>query len=150
LLTEMFHVASGWGARMSYSAYSALRTGDPSYTVSSDEDLATMRRQLDELIAMKADGADIRNPVSILEDTYRFFAEGGIPGCMAGYRFLLITPEGYYRPCAHKPLEHRTQQELIDGFSESNRCKGCYVAIRSYCDKSYLTLVKEQVLSRFA
>ena len=72
------------------------------------------------------------------------------PHSLAGYRFLLITPEGYYRPCAHKPLEHRTQQELIDGFSESNRCKGCYVAIRSYCDKSYLTLVKEQVLSRFA
>ena len=150
LLTQMYKIASGWGALMSYSAYSALRTGDPSYTVSSDEDLKTMRDQLDELIEMKAAGADVMNPVSILNDTYRFFAEGGIPGCMAGYRFLLITPEGYYRPCAHKPLMHRSQEELIESFSDSNRCKGCYVAIRSYCDKSYLTLVKEQVLSRFA
>jgi len=69
---------------------------------------------------------------------------------MAGYRFLLITPEGYFRPCAHKPLKHRSQEELIAGFSDSNKCKGCYVAIRSYCDKSYLTHVKEQVFSRLA
>lgn len=150
LLTDIYRVASGWGACMSYSAYSALRTGDPSYTVSSDEDLKTMRSQLDELITMKVAGADIRNSVSILNNTYRFFAEGGIPGCMAGYRFLLITPEGYYRPCAHKSFGHRSQKELVDGFSDSNRCRGCYVAIRSYCDKSYLALFKEQVLSRFA
>jgi MoaA/NifB/PqqE/SkfB family radical SAM enzyme len=150
LLIEMYRIASSWGAKMSYSAYSAMRTGDPTYSVSSPEDLKTMRDQLDELIAMKAAGGDIRNPVSILNDTYRFFAEDGIPGCMAGYRFLLITPEGYYRPCAHKPLEYRSQEELIAGFSETNQCKGCYVAIRSYCDKSYLTHVKEQVLSRIA
>jgi len=67
---------------------------------------------------------------------------------MAGYRFLLITPEGYYRPCAHKPFKYRSQKELIEGFSETNKCKGCYVAIRSYCTKSYLTLFKEQFLSR--
>jgi MoaA/NifB/PqqE/SkfB family radical SAM enzyme len=150
LLTKMYEVASGWGARMSYSAYSTLRTGDRSYSVSSTGDLKTLRGQLDALIELKAGGADIRNPVSVLEDTYRFFAEDGIPGCMAGYRFLLITPEGYYRPCAHKPLRHHSQEALINRFSRTNQCRGCYVAIRSYCDKSYFTLIKEQVLSRLA
>jgi MoaA/NifB/PqqE/SkfB family radical SAM enzyme len=150
LLTEMYRVASTWGARMSYSAYSMLRTGDPLYTVASGADLQTMRNQIQELIDMKTAGASIRNSLSILQDTYRFFAEGGMPGCKAGYRFLLITPEGYYRPCAHKPLRHCSQKELIEEFSTTNRCKGCYVAIRSYCDKSYLTLIKEQVLSRLA
>jgi MoaA/NifB/PqqE/SkfB family radical SAM enzyme len=148
LLTQMYRVADGWGAQISYSAYSALRTGDTGYTVSSKADLQTLRDQLDELIRMRNDEAAVKNPVSILNDTYRFFAEGGIPGCSAGYRFLLITSEGYYRPCAHKALKHRSQEELINEFSETNRCKGCYVAIRSYCDKSYVTLLKEQVLSR--
>ncbi|MGD8413041.1 MAG: radical SAM protein [Candidatus Latescibacterota bacterium] len=149
LLTRMCKLVNSWGACMSYSAYSAMRTGDPSYTVSSAADLKTLRYQLDEVMRMKREGADVRNPDSILNDTFRFFNESGFSGCMAGYRFLLITPEGYYRPCAHKPLKHRSQEELIEEFSKKNKCKGCYVAIRSYCDKSYLTLVKEQFLSRF-
>jgi MoaA/NifB/PqqE/SkfB family radical SAM enzyme len=148
LLTQMSKLATSWGACMSFSAYSALRTDDPSYTVSSEADLKTLRSQLNEVIQMKKAGVDIRNPDSILEDTFRFFNESGFAGCMAGYRFLLITPEGYYRPCAHKPLKHRSQEELIEKFSKRNKCKGCYVAIRSYCDKSYLTLVKEQFLTR--
>jgi MoaA/NifB/PqqE/SkfB family radical SAM enzyme len=149
LLTRMCDLVNSWSACMSYSAYSAMRTGDPTYTVSSAADLKTLRCQLDEVMRKKREGAEVRNPDSILNDTFRFFDEGGFAGCMAGYRFLLITPEGYYRPCAHKPLKHRSQQELIEEFSKGNKCKGCYVAIRSYCDKSYLTLVKEQFLSRF-
>ena len=149
LLTQICKIADGWGVRISYSAYSAMRTGDRSYTVSSKSDLKTLRDQLDELMRMQKQGAGVKNPVSIVNETYRFFEEGGVPGCMAGYRFLLITPEGYYRPCAHKPLKHRSREELIDQFSTTNQCKGCYVAIRSYCDKSYMTLLKEQVLSRF-
>jgi MoaA/NifB/PqqE/SkfB family radical SAM enzyme len=148
LLTQMCELVNDWGACMSYSAYSALRTGDPSYTVSSDADLKTLREQLDGVIQMKRDGKNVRNPVSILNDTYRFFEESGFAGCLAGFRFLLITPEGYYRPCAHKPLKHRSQEELIEAFSKGNECKGCYVAIRSYCDKSYPTLLKEQFLTR--
>jgi MoaA/NifB/PqqE/SkfB family radical SAM enzyme len=149
LITRMCKLVNSWGACMSYSAYSAMRTGDPTYTVSSAADLKTLRYQLDEVMRMKREGADVRNPDSILNDTFRFFNEGGFAGCMAGYRFLLITPEGYYRPCAHKPLKHRSQEELIEQFAKGNKCKGCYVAIRSYCDKSYLTLVKEQFLARF-
>jgi len=148
LLTKIAEIAEGWGVRISYSAYSTMRTGDPSYTVSSKSDLKTLRDQLDELIQMQKKGIGIKNPVSIIDETYRFFAEGGVAGCMAGYRFLLITPEGYYRPCAHKRLKHRSREELIEQFSTTNKCKGCYVAIRSYCDKSYMTLLKEQVLSR--
>ncbi len=147
-LSKLCDVAESWGAHMSYSAYSSLRTGDTSYTISSEEDLATLRGAIDELKEMKNAGRCIRNPVSILENTFTFFRDGGIPGCMAGYRFLLITPEGYHRPCAHKRLKFRSQKELIENFSKSNDCGGCYVAIRSYCDKSYFDLVREQIITR--
>jgi MoaA/NifB/PqqE/SkfB family radical SAM enzyme len=140
--------AEEWGAQMSYSAYSTLRTGDESYTIRSAEDLATLRTAIDELREMRRAGRSIRNTPAILENTFRFFEDGGIPGCKAGYRFLLVTPEGYHRPCAHKRLKYRSQKELIDNFSATNDCGGCYVAIRSYCDKSYIELVKEQILSR--
>jgi MoaA/NifB/PqqE/SkfB family radical SAM enzyme len=142
--------AEEWGACMSYSAYSPLRTGDRSYSISSEEDLAVLRDAIDELQEMRRAGRRIRNTASILENTYTFFRDGGIPGCKAGYRFLLVTPEGYHRPCAHKRLKFGSQRELIENFSRTNDCGGCYVAIRSYCDKSYIDLVKEQIISRLA
>jgi MoaA/NifB/PqqE/SkfB family radical SAM enzyme len=142
--------ASAWGSSISYSAYSALRTGNTDYLVSSAEDLRRLRERIDALIAMKEKGARIRNPAGDLDGIHRFFAEGGIGGCSAGSRFLLVTPEGFLRPCAHKAVRARSQRELIERFSRTNRCGGCYVAIRSYCDKSWSTLVREQVLSRVA
>lgn len=147
-LTALCDKAEEWGTYMSFSAYSSLRTGDTSLTISGEEDLRTLRRAIDELQEMKRAGRNIRNTPSILENTYGFFRNGGVPGCKAGYRFLLVTPEGYFRPCAHKRLTCGSQQELIENFSRNNDCGGCYVAIRSYCDKSYLDLVREQVFSR--
>ncbi len=148
ILAALCDKAEEWGAYMSYSAYSSLRTGDTSYTISSEEDLRTLRTAIDELQEMKKAGRQIRNTSSILENTYGFFRDGGVPGCKAGYRFLLVTPEGYFRPCAHKHLKCGSQKELIESFSKNNDCGGCYVAIRSYCDKPYLKLVREQIFSR--
>lgn len=148
-LTRLRDTAQAWGSSISFSAYSALRTGNTDYLVSSPEDLRRLRAQLEGLIETRRRGAGgMRNPVPDLEGIYRFFAEGGIGGCRAGYRFLLVTPDGFFRPCAHKPVRARSQRELIDQFAKTNDCGGCYVAIRSYCDKSYLTLLREQVLTR--
>jgi len=147
-VTELCEKAMEWGATMSYSAYSALRTGNREFTISTEEDLRKLRGKIDELLRMKRNGYRIRNADAILESTYQFFAEDGIGGCMSGYRFLLITPQGHFRPCAHKDVKFGSQEELIEGFSRSNDCGGCYVAIRGYCDKRFLTLVREQVLSR--
>jgi MoaA/NifB/PqqE/SkfB family radical SAM enzyme len=140
--------AGAWGSSISFSAYSALRTGNTGYLVSSPEDLRRLRERIDALVRMRAHGAPIRNPPADLDGIHRFFAEGEIAGCSAGYRFLLVTPDGSFRPCAHHAPEARSQRELIERFSRTNRCGGCYVAMRSYCDKSWSALVREQVLSR--
>ncbi len=148
-LLDICATASRWGASMSYSAYSSLRTGNRALLVQTPGDLQRLRDRIDRLLEMKRAGSDIRNPEADLENIYRYFAEGGIDGCRAGYRFMLITPEGYYRPCAHKPLRCQSREALIEQFSKTNQCRGCYVAIRSYCDKSYAQLVREQFFSRF-
>lgn len=147
-LTRICEMATGWGSSISFSAYSALRTGNTDYLVSTPQDLRKLRAQIDALVGMKRAGWRIRNPAGDLDGIYRFFAEGRIGGCSAGYRFLLVTPEGYYRPCSHKPVKARSQAELIEQFSRTNDCGGCYVAIRSYCDKPYPILFREQFLSR--
>jgi MoaA/NifB/PqqE/SkfB family radical SAM enzyme len=147
-LTRLCELATGWRSSISFSAYSALRTGDRGLLVSSPQDLRRLRGQLDRLIGMKRAGFRIRNPDDDLDSIHRFFAEGRIGGCSAGYRFLLVTPEGWVRPCAHKRVMARSQRELIDRFSSTNECGGCFVAIRSYCDKPWGTLFREQFLAR--
>ena len=148
-LIRICELATGWGSSISFSAYSALRTGDTDYLVSSPDDLRRLRTRIDALIAMRRAGWGIRNPGDDLEGIYRFFAEGRSGGCSAGRRFLLVTPDGFFRPCAHKPVKARSQRELVERFSRTNDCGGCYVAIRSYCEKSYGTLFREQFLARF-
>jgi MoaA/NifB/PqqE/SkfB family radical SAM enzyme len=147
-LAAVAETAGAWGSSVSFSAYSALRTGNADYLVSSPDDLRRLRERIDALVRMKAAGARIRNPAADLEGIYRFFADGGRGGCSAGYRFLLVTPDGSFRPCAHHAIRARSQRELVERFSRTNACAGCYVAIRSYCDKSWSALVREQVLSR--
>jgi MoaA/NifB/PqqE/SkfB family radical SAM enzyme len=147
-LTRLRDVARAWGSSISFSAYSALRTGNTDYLVSSPEDLRLLRSQLDAVARDACDCGDVRNPLPDLEGIYRFFADCGVPGCHAGYRFLLVTPDGHFRPCAHKQAKARSQRELIEQFSRTNDCGGCYVAIRSYCDKGFFRLLREQVLTR--
>ena len=113
VIIDLCGTAEMWGASMSYSAYSPLRTGNRQYMISSPEDLRNLREKIDLLISMKKSGRRIRNPISTLENTYKFFEQGRIGGCKAGYRFLLITPEGWHRPCAHKRLEFNSQKDLL-------------------------------------
>ena len=39
----------------------------------------------------------------ILDQTYRFFAEGGMGGCQAGRRFLVVRPDGLINACSMFP-----------------------------------------------
>ena len=135
-----------WGVAISYSAYSILRTGDPQYSISDEDDLETLRETIRDLIAMKHDGAGILNSTSVLSDIYRFFKDGCIPDCNAGLRFLVVRPEGVLNACSmHRDRRYTSQEEMLEDFSAHNECEGCYVAIRAYTDKSLWLLFKDAI-----
>ena len=48
-LRELAAKAEEWGANISYSAYSTLRTGDKQYEISSEEDLEMLRETVEDL-----------------------------------------------------------------------------------------------------
>lgn len=148
-LLDLYRTVEKWGASLSYSAYSPFRTGNRDLLITSPEDLSRLRATINELIMMKRNGKKIRNPISVLENIFRFFMEGAVQGCKTGIRFLLITPDGFFRPCAHKQQQYETHKELKERFSRTNACGGCYVAIRGYSDKSFFGLFKEQIMARF-
>lgn len=141
---DIARVAERWGVSISYSAYSVLRTGNRAYTIESEEDLAQLRDQLDQLRSYKEINCGrIMNADFNLQGTYEFFEKGEIKPCSAGRHFLVVTPEGFLKPCSMHEKEYTSLKEIKRTFVPNNDCGGCYVSIRSYLDRPLPSLVME-------
>jgi MoaA/NifB/PqqE/SkfB family radical SAM enzyme len=134
--------AAEWGVDISYSAYTALRTGNEDYCLNNGEDLEILRQAINELIMLKKQGTYLANPELTLRDTFKFFEQGYMPNCQAGVRFLVVMPDGSLVPCSLHRNKYATREEMIEKFSRTNRCDSCYVAIRSYSEMPFLSHVK--------
>jgi len=139
--------AKEWGVNISFSAYTFRRTGNREYFLNTPEQLAILRRELDQIRA-RMDGSNwIVNSCTTLDATRQYFENGGMPGCKAGLRFLVVTADGMLQPCSMQfvrfPLGE--QARMIEEFTEHNTCGECYVSIRSYLDKSFPQLLWENV-----
>ena len=135
--------AKDWGVSISYSAYTLLRTNDDSYAINTPGDLAILRKAIYELIELTKQTNHITNSETVLLDTLNFFEQGYMPNCKAGIRFLVVMPDGAFVPCSLHRNKYSTQKEMIQNFSRTNQCGGCYVAIRSYSDRSLWGLLKD-------
>jgi MoaA/NifB/PqqE/SkfB family radical SAM enzyme len=139
--------AREWRVNVSYSAYSPRRTGCRDLFLETPEQLATLRQALDRIKA-RMDGSHwVVNARSTLEATQRYFENGGEPGCKAGLRFLVVTSDGWLQPCSMQFHRYalRDQARMVEEFTRHNTCDECYVSIRSYLDKSFPQLVRENV-----
>jgi len=141
-----------WGVNLCYSAYSQRRTGCRDLFLNSPEQLATLNAELDRVEARRDDTNWIVNAPSTLEATRRYFANRGTPGCKAGLRFLVVTCDGALQPCSMQFHRYALdeQKRMIREFTASNQCDECYVSIRSYLDKSFPQLLKENVAEFFS
>jgi MoaA/NifB/PqqE/SkfB family radical SAM enzyme len=131
-----------WGVDISYSAYTALRTGNKDYCLNNGDDLGILRQAINDLIILKRQGIHLTNPELTLRDTLKFFEQGHMPNCKAGIRFLVVMPDGSLVPCSLHRNKYATRKEMIENFSRTNRCGNCYVAIRSYSEMSFLSHTK--------
>ena len=134
--------AADWNVGISYSAYTALRTGNTGYCINNGQDLEVLRKGINELIILKKNSTHIVNPEPVLRDTLRFFEQGYMPNCKAGIRFLIIMPDGSLVPCSLHRSKYSNREEMIRDFCRTNSCDACYVAIRSYSELSLLSHIK--------
>jgi len=134
--------AKEWGVAISYSAYTALRTGNRGYCINNGEDLEILRQAINELVILRKRDNHIANPEAVLLDTLKFLEQGYMPNCKAGIRFLVVMPDGSLVPCSLHRSKYSTREEMIENFSRTNQCGGCYVAIRSYSELSILSQMK--------
>jgi MoaA/NifB/PqqE/SkfB family radical SAM enzyme len=146
-IPELVENAARWGTQIAFSAYSALRTGDLSLCITKPEDLAVLRKHIDWLKAHRKTSSVVMNSDWILDQTYRFFAEGGMGGCQAGKRFVVVRPDGLYNGCSMFPdLQYASRKEAAEGFKSTREsCDQCYVAIRAGTERSLWRLLADNL-----
>lgn len=139
--------AERWGVKISFSAYSALRTGSRALCIEDPEDLALLRERFAFLHRERRRNGTVLNTPWILEHTLRFFERGGhLGGCRAGLRFLVVRPDGLLNGCSMHPDERfRTRAEVARGFGTRDRCDECFVAIRASTERPLGRLALEGV-----
>jgi MoaA/NifB/PqqE/SkfB family radical SAM enzyme len=144
--------AREWGVNINYSAYSPRRTRCRDYFLNSEEQLATLNQELDKLKERMDKSNWITNNKTTLEATRRYFDTGGAPSCKAGLRWLVVTSDGALQPCSmqFKRYGLYEQARMVSEFTCNNDCGECYVSIRSYLDKTFPQLVRENVSEFFS
>jgi MoaA/NifB/PqqE/SkfB family radical SAM enzyme len=139
--------AREWGVNICFSSYSARRTGCRDYLLRTPEQFEALNRQLDRIEQRRDSSNWIVNARSTLDATRRYFENGGTPGCRAGQRFLVVTSDGALQPCSmqfHR-FDLSERSRMIREFTARNQCDQCYVSIRSYLDKTFPQLLRENV-----
>jgi MoaA/NifB/PqqE/SkfB family radical SAM enzyme len=144
--------AAEWGVNINYSAYSPLRTGCRDYFLNSQEQHTILDRGLQRLKERMNRSHWITNNETTLDATREYFVRGGTPACKAGLRWLVVTSDGYLQPCSmqFKRYGLNEQARMVREFTQSNTCDQCYVSIRSYLDKTFPQLVRENVTEFFS
>jgi len=144
-LKEVLPVASKaeeWNVFISYSAYTARRTGDRTYCIDGEEEREILRQTVQQLVELQRQTNHIFNPEAELLDTLKFLERGSIPNCKAGIRFFVVMPDGAFIPCSLWRNKYSSQKEMIQKFSRRNYCGDCYVSIRAYSERSLWSQLK--------
>lgn len=151
-ISRLADKAREWGVNICYSSYSARRTGCRDFSLTKPEQLAVLNRELEAVEARRDHTNWIVNSPSTLASTRQFFEQGAMPGCKAGHRFLVVTSDGWLQPCSMVFQRYRLedQQRLASEFPPTNDCEECYVSIRSYLDKTFTQLIRENVSGFFS
>lgn len=144
--------AERWGVNICYSAYSPRRTGNLELFLQSGEQLAELRAQFDGIEQRRNGCNRIVSAPSTLTATREYFEKGGMKGCKAGQRFLVVTADGKLQPCSMQFHQYELDEQgrMVEEFTKNNDCDQCYVAIRSNLDKNFPQLLWENVSNYFS
>jgi len=144
--------AAEWGVNINFSAYSPRRTGCRDYFITTDEQQQALNRELKQLKTRMNESHWITNNETTLDATREYFRKGGAPSCKAGLRWLVVTSDGALQPCSmqFKRYGLHEQARMVSEFTQHNSCDQCYVSIRSYLDKPFAQLLRENVSEFFS
>jgi len=126
-ITQIAEQAWRWGVKVSYSSYYSMKNNDGSLSVHY-ENLKKLKKMVAQLIQYKSSLDNITNSTYYLERIPAYFERGEINGCLAGQRWLQVTPDGYLKPCSElPPIGHFEDFPLP---REKVSCASCWYSCR--------------------
>jgi len=146
-IKDMVAVCRDWKAKMNFSVYTDLRTHNKDLNLRHPEDTQVLNRLIDELYADPELAEWTMTAEKVLRSYCRFFEDGmSQPNCQAGYRFLVVNPDGQLTPCAmFIDTRYKTREELVEKFSKHNTCDGCYISTRGNTEKTLWQLLTDNL-----
>jgi MoaA/NifB/PqqE/SkfB family radical SAM enzyme len=146
-IKDMVAVCRGWKAKMNFSVYTDLRNYNRDLNLRHPEDTTELNRLIEELYADPELSAWTMTSEKVLRSYNRFFENGmKAPNCRAGYRFLVVNPDGRLTPCAMLiETRYDTLKDLVENFSKHNTCDGCYISTRGNTEKSMWQLLTDNL-----
>ena len=143
-LPDILPLANLWGIPVNFSAHTPPRTHDNNININNKKDLGdALTESIKELISMKRAGYSMVTSETQLMKYKEYLLYGTSGKCQAGYRFLVIQPNGRFTPCAMIPKYFRSKDQMIREFSETNDCQGCFIATRAETEKTTAEFIKD-------
>jgi MoaA/NifB/PqqE/SkfB family radical SAM enzyme len=139
-LLDIANTAFRWGASLTFSSYTQLRTQSDAHSLKTTEELQLLRHQIEQLIAMRRQGAPIVNTEAVFRRMIDFFETNHIPNCRTGIRHLVVNPDGTLAPCAMHKIRFENRRALVTNFTNHNTCGACYVPLRANTEMTWSQL----------
>jgi MoaA/NifB/PqqE/SkfB family radical SAM enzyme len=141
-IPDIVKVAKSWGLPINFSVYSHLRVQDRDGLINGDQ-LDALRDKIQEVIDLKKSGYPIYTSERVLWKFHDFMTQGGIEGCQAGRRFVVINPDGRLTPCAMVMAYFDKQQDMLENFTKQNTCTACYISTRANTEKTFKEFLQD-------
>ena len=137
-LREIARVVESWGAKLNFSVYTAMRTFNDDLSLRHPEDTAELRKIITEFYDPAKGYKSVMTAERVFWNYLKYFENGSyMPNCQAGWKSLVINPDGRLTPCAMLiDTRYDSREELVEKFSKTNTCGGCFVSIRANTEKT--------------
>jgi MoaA/NifB/PqqE/SkfB family radical SAM enzyme len=142
---DIVRLADRWGVAINFSTYTPLRMDDQAGLVTNNGSKEALKDVFQEIVELKRSGFPVYTTEATLWKFYDFLITGHTPGCQAGYKFLVVNPDGRLTPCAMVMAYFDDYRDMQREFSCKNTCGACYISTRANAEKSSSGLVLDHV-----
>ena len=144
-LPDVVRLAERWGCTVNFSAYSLLRMDEPQGLVKHNGSAEGLKRSIEQVIELKREGKPVYTSERVLWKFYDFLVSGYAGGCQAGYRFVVVNPDGRLTPCAMVMAYFNRVEDMQKEFSCKNTCGACYISTRAASEKTVRELIGDNL-----
>ncbi len=127
-LVAIARLARDWGIKVSYSTYNPFKNNNRQHTV-SPQNQHLLQQTLEELITWKRVHRNITNSDFYLNKIPQYFRNGAVGGCLAGRKWVQISPDGTLRRCSEGEVLGNWQ-DFQPHRAAPTPCRQCWYACR--------------------